>query len=133
MAGTVLVWLPILATLVFALVSLVARGRFLVDFLMPAELFPVVVVGGALLLWGALRARSRQKLVAWGLGLVVAMLLGSQLFAVLTGVASGRTEPAGWAVAVVVAALAIYALAVVELGVAGILLLRDLFRSRTAA
>jgi hypothetical protein len=55
--GTVFVWLPILAPVIFS-VMFFTRSRMLrMDYLMPAELFPLVMAGGGLLLWAALRAR----------------------------------------------------------------------------
>lgn len=74
-AGTVLVVLPLLAPLVFALVAFTHRRRFLFDYLMPAELFGLVLAGGLLLLWGA--------------------LVLSQGLAVLSGLASGAREASG--------------------------------------
>jgi len=127
-AGTVLVWLPPLATVAISVVATIAHGVFRFDYLMPAELFPVALVGGGLLLWAAVRARSRRGLVGWGLGITVGLLVCGQALAVLTGLASGQTQPAGWVWAVVMASLAIYSLALIEMGVAGVLLLRDLFR-----
>jgi hypothetical protein len=50
------------------------------------------------------------------------------VLAVVTGLASGEAEPAGWPWVLVLASLAGYALALVAMGVGGALLLRDLFR-----
>ena len=50
------------------------------------------------------------------------------MIAVLTGPAAGETEPTGWAWALVIAAIAASALALVELGIAGIVLVRGLFQ-----
>ena len=47
----------------------------------------------------------------------------------VTGLASGRTEPTGWPWALVLASLALYVLALVVLGIGGVLLLRDLFKA----
>jgi hypothetical protein len=127
-AGTALVWFPILAPLLLGLASLIADGRFRLDYLMPAELFLVVLVGGILLIWAALRVRKYQKLIGWCLGVAVVFLFSSQGLAVATGLASGAAEPAGWRLALVAAALAIYTLAVIAAGVGGILLLRELFK-----
>ncbi len=80
--GTVLVWLPIVAPLVFAVVALATRGRFLLDYLMPAELFPVAFVGGALLVWAAWRARLRRRLIGWAFVLMPVLLIASQGLAV---------------------------------------------------
>lgn len=45
-AGTVLVFLPLLAPLFFGIIRLVQAGIFQVDYLMPAELLPLVLIGG---------------------------------------------------------------------------------------
>jgi hypothetical protein len=101
--------------------------------LMPAELFPVAFVGGGLLMWAALRARSRRGLIGWGLVVAVGLLLGGWALGTVTGVASGEIEPAVWFQAVVVASIVICSLALVEIGVAGVLLVRDLFPPGTRA
>jgi hypothetical protein len=126
--GTVLVWLPVLAPFLFSVFHLVRTGRFLLDYLMPAELFPVVLVGGGLLLWAALRARLHRALIAGGLGAAVAFLVAGQALAVATGLASGEMEPAGFWWALVVATLALYIAGIVAVGVGAVLLVRDLFK-----
>ena len=127
-AGTVLVWLPILAPVVLSTVVLIADREFLFDYLMPAELFPLVLVGGGLLLWAALRMHTHVKFIAWTLGSAVGLLVFSQGLAVLTGLANGRVARGGWQEILVTVLIGGYALAVVGLGISGILLLRDLFR-----
>jgi hypothetical protein len=132
--GTILVWLPILAPVLLSLLLLIRDHVFLFDYLMPEELFPAVAIGGAALLWAAFRARSRRRLIGWGFGIAIAMLVGGQGLAVLTGLASGATEPSGWPWVLVLASLAVYWLAVITAGVGGLLLLGDLFRpSRSQA
>jgi hypothetical protein len=126
--GTALVWFPILATGLTA-VGRIGAGRMVhVDWLMPAELFPAVFAGGGLLLWAAWRARSRLRLIGWGLAVAAGALAAQMALAVVTGLASGDMAPAGvwWALAV--ALLAVYTLAIPVIGCAGILLLRDLRR-----
>ncbi len=131
-AGTMLVWFPILAPIIFS-AALFTRARvFHFDYLMPAELFPFALVGGLLLLWAALRTRSQRGLIGWGLGIAVGMLVGGQALAVATGLASGETEPTGWPWALVIGSLIIFILAVISIGVGGILLLRDLFKREEA-
>ena len=127
-AGTVLAWFPILATAVISVVGSIAARVLRFDYLMPAELFPAALVGGGLLIWAALRARSRRKLIGWGFGIAVGLLLGGQVLAVVTGLASGETEPAGWWWALVLASIVVYSLAIAVVGVGGVLLLRDLFK-----
>jgi hypothetical protein len=95
---------------------------------MPAELFPVALVGGALLLWAARGARSRRGLIGWSLGLAALMLVAGQTLAVITGLASGEIEPAGWQWALVLASLGAFWLLLAAAGVGAVLLVRDLFR-----
>jgi hypothetical protein len=128
--GTVLAWCPLLAPIFFSAILLISAGVFRFDYLMPAELFPVALLGGVLLLWAAVRARSRQRLIGGGLGIAAGLLVGGQVLATVTGLASGQTEPAGWWWALVLVSLAAYSLALVVVGVGGLLLLRDLFRPR---
>ncbi len=126
--GTVLAWLPILAPILFSVIALIAMHVFRFDYLMPAELFLVALVGGGLLLWAALRARSRQRLIGWSLAIAVGSLVASQSLAVVTGLASGEAEPAGWRLIIVLTFLAGYSLALIIMAVGGVLLLRDLFK-----
>ena len=128
-AGTALVWLPLLAPVFFSVIRLITGRRFLFDYLMPAELFPVALLGGGLLLWATLRARSRRGIIGGSLGLAVGMLVGGQALAVATGLASGAIEPEGWPWALVLASLGIYSLARVGMGVGGGLLARDLYHN----
>jgi len=131
--GTVLVWFPILAPLLLGVAALFTRHRFLLDYLMPAELAMLVLVGGVLLLLSALWSRMRRKLIGWSLVSAAVLLVGTQALAVATGLASGRTEPGGWQVALVSAALIGYILAVIVIGIGGALLLQDLFKLRAKA
>lgn len=126
--GTVLVWFPILAPLLFSVALLIRENIFRLDYLMPAEFFPVALVGSMLLLWAALRARLRRKLIGWGLCIALGSLIGGQLIASVSGLASGEIEPVGWWWMLVLASLGIYTLGLAVIGVGGVLLLIDLFK-----
>jgi hypothetical protein len=128
--GTLLVWVPILAPVLFSAVRLFTRPVFQIDYLMPAELFPLVLLGGGLLLWAAVLRKKFQRLIGWSLVSTLVLLAGSQGLAVVTGLASGRAEPGGWQWALVLVALAAYILAVGLIGVGGALLLWDLFKTK---
>jgi hypothetical protein len=127
-AGTVLVWIPILAPILFSLIFLIQRQLFRFDYLMPAELGLFAFGGGILLLVAAIRAHSHIKLISWGLGIAFVMAVGGQALAVVTGLADGSTEIGGWQWMLVLSSLILYTLAIVEVGIGGILLLRDLFK-----
>ena len=125
--GVVLVWFPFLAMVLTARIGMPEGRGLQVDYLIPAELFPFVLIGCGSLVWAALRARNRRGLIAWGVAIAVIALVGGQLLAMFTGLDSGETEPTGVWFGLVVASLAIYTLALVEVGAAGILLVRDVF------
>jgi hypothetical protein len=127
--GTLAAWLPIAATLATSAMGSARAGTFRMDYLMPAELFPAVIVGGGLLIWAAYRTRRRKRLITGGVAVAVGSLFLSHLFAVVTGLASGATQPTGWTWGLEVAGLAVYTGAVIATGVGGVLLVRDLFRS----
>jgi hypothetical protein len=97
---------------------------------MPAELGLFAFGGGILLLVAAIRMHSHIKLIGWGLGIAFVMVVGGQALAVITGLADGSTEPVGWRWVLVLGSLILYTLAIVEVGIGGILLLRDLFKSQ---
>ena len=130
-AGTVLSWLPLVAPLVLAFIALFTRGRFLLDYLMPAEVFPVALAGGVLLLIAAFRMHARRGLIGGALALAIFMLFGFQALAMALGLDSGEHQPEGWRFAVVIAGVVIYILALVAVGVGGVLLLRELFKGAT--
>ena len=126
--GALLAWLPIVATVVISVAGSIRDRVFRFDYLMPAEFFPPALVGGGLLVWAALRARSRRGLIGWSLGLAAGLLVGAQGLAVITGIASGEAAPAGWRLALVIAFLVGYTAALVALEIGGVLLVRDLWR-----
>jgi hypothetical protein len=129
-AGTVLVCFPVAFMIITSVAGSIAEGRFLLDYLMPAEFFLVVMAGGLLLLWAAIRAHQHLKAVIVGLAAAAFFLVTCQLAATVSGIASGAAPPEGPVFVVIIAALAAYSLAVVWLDVTGILLSRKLIKSR---
>jgi hypothetical protein len=127
-AGTILVWLPFASTAALSAAGFIQERVVQFDYLMPAELFPVALLGGGVLLWAAIRARSHRAVIGWSLAAVVGLLIGSQVFVVATGLASGAAEPRGWRLALVAGSLGGYALALVVIGAGGVSLVRALFK-----
>jgi uncharacterized membrane protein len=125
--GTVLVWIPILFTIVTSVIGTISTHMLRFDYLMPAELFPVALVGAVLLLWAAQRARSQQKLIGWGMVATVVFLIGGMAIATISGLSSGAVGPTGRAWALVVASITLYSLALIEICIAGLLLVRKLY------
>jgi hypothetical protein len=116
--GTILVWFPILAPVVLGFVSLGMDGVYRFDYLMPAELGLLVFAGGALLLWGAIRTKLRGKFIAWGFGLATGSI------AILMAI--GDVIPGSWQWAIAIGLLITYILAIVVMGIGGLLLWKDL-------
>ena len=118
--GTVLVWIPVIAPVVFGFVSLGMDGVYRFDYLMPAELGILAFVGGALLFWAALRAKLQRGIVAWGLGIAAGSI------AILMSL--GDVEPGSLEWAIVIGLLIAYSLSIVVMGIGGILLWRDVYK-----
>ena len=95
-AGTFLAWLPMLALVIITGAMLIRRGEFHFDYLIPAELFPVFLGGGLLLLWASIRAKRYRIWIGVGLGAAVLLLVAGQGIAIATGLASGAIRPGGW-------------------------------------
>ncbi len=129
--GMILLWLPLLAPVFFSLLSYIQHPYFIrFDYLMPLELFPVTLAGGALLIIAAVLARTYRRLICGSVGVIVGMLLTGNLLAVFMGWASGRTEPGGAWFVVAQVSIVIYCLASITAGVSGILLLVHLFKPK---
>jgi hypothetical protein len=125
--GTVLVWLPIVFTVLTGTIGTIASRVLRFDYLMPAELFPLALVGGLLLLWAAYRARSQMRPIGLSLGAAVLFLFGGQAIAVVTGLASGAREATGWPFVLALGSIVLYTLAVIKTGIAGVSLVRKLY------
>ena len=130
MFGTVLVSLPIVAPLVFGLFSLVRSGRFRFDFLMPGELFFLVLGGAALLIWAAIRAKKFLKAIAWLIGGAIVLLVAVQGFAQISGLAHGETGQDSWQFALTVGVFIVFDLAVLALFLIGIRLTVQVFKKQ---
>lgn len=122
--GTVLTWIPILFTIITSIIGSIANRTFLFDFLMPAELFPIALIGSLLLLWASWQAHSHRKSIGWSLLAMVVFLFGGQAIAIVTGLASGETPPVGWPFALTISSIVIYTLALIRTSIVGILLVR---------
>jgi thiol:disulfide interchange protein len=126
--GTILVGLPVVAPIIFGLTRLIRSGRFMVDYLMPAEFGFLVLAGAILLIWAAIRARAYLKWIGWSVGIAIFLVVGGMWLATATGLADGSTPEGGWQSAVVYGGIIGYDLSVISLTLAGIWLIRKLFR-----
>lgn len=125
-AGTVLVLLPVAAPFIFFIISLPGGGRGNFDYFLPAEVFPLALIGALLLLWASGREKLRFKLLGFSFSGSLVALVGSQALAVVLGLASGKTPAKGLPFIAVMGAYALYPAGLVILVIGGILLIRDL-------
>ncbi len=128
LVGTVFACVPVLAPLFFSLILLLRARLFRFDYLMPAEFFPVALLGGGLLLWAVLRVRRRFNLI-YAVSIMIFLWLSMNGLAIATGLASGEAEPGGFGWVLVIISIILYTLDLIFIAVNGILLTRDLFKS----
>lgn len=126
-AGTILILLPVVLPLVFGLMHLAGSGEFLFDWLMPAELLPVVLLGAALLIWAALRAKVCRRWIILSIGIGLLMLVIGLTYAQTSGLAQSPEGTMPRQESVVTALVLLFDLGVLLTGVGGVLLLKKLF------
>ena len=127
-SGTLMLWAPILFMFVTAIVGSIMRKALLFDYLMLAEMFPIVALGLVLLVLASLLCRTFRKWFGWGSVAALVALTSGQIFASVSGLASGALAENGAAFAVVIASIVVYNIVVAALAILGILLIRRLFR-----
>ena len=127
-SGAVILWAPILFLFVTAIVGSIEGKALLFDYLMLAELFPIVALGLMLLVLASLLSRTFRKWFGWGGVAALLALTSGQIFASVSGLASGALAENGAVFGVVIAAIVVYNIIVVALAILGILLIRRLFR-----
>lgn len=126
--GMVLVWFPILATIMTSPIVSNISQKFRVDYLLPAELFPIALLGGILLFVAAWLSKSRKFIFGLLLGLKIFFFLGIVIVAQVTGLASGERASGDWATVLTMGMLGAYILCLFLLCIFSIVQVRDLFR-----
>lgn len=127
-SGSLFLWAPILFMLVGAIWSSFQSKSVLFDYFTLAELFPIVALGLVLLVLASLVSRTFARWFGWGSVAALVALSGGQIFASVSGLASGALAPTGSAVAIVIVSTVVFDLVIVGLAVLGIVLIRRLFR-----
>ena len=129
-SGTVVLWAPILFMFVTAIVGSIAGKALLFDYLMLAELFPIVALGLILLVLASLFSRTFRKWFGWGSVAALLALTCAQILATASGLSSGALAESGGVFITVIAAIVIYNIIVGALAILAILLLRRLFQKQ---
>lgn len=125
-AGAVLVWIPILFTLITGIIGSISMRELRFDYLMPAEMFLFALAGAVLLLWAAVRSKLFLKRLAAGFVAMPVFMIAAQAIASRSGMASGNNPAEGLPFYAVIAMLALYTLALIYLCVMAIMFLRML-------
>lgn len=128
-AGTVLLIAPILFLIVISVAGSIADNRILFDYLMLAELFPIVALGLILLFFASILSRALTKWIGWCSAAALILLAGAMLYADVSGLASGALSTDSTAFVVVVCAIALYNLLIVTIAILGVLLVGRLFKT----
>jgi len=118
--GVFLIFFPLAAPIILGGIYFVQNGHFMVDYLMPAELFPAGLVGALLLLLVAWGTKTKFRIILWIFLLGILLLVGSQAYAVVSGLASGEAPFSGLNQAIVLGMLALFVVCQFVLGVLGI-------------
>jgi len=127
-AGTLMLWAPILFMFLTAIIGSIAGKALLFDYLMLAELFPIIALGLVLLVLTTLLTKTFRKWFGWGSVAALVALTAGQVLAVTSGLASGALPESGGIFVTVIASIVIYNVLVVALAILAILLLRRIFR-----
>jgi len=124
--GTVLLCLPVILVVVLTVGGVPKEVGWLPFFAVGAmDVFPVVALGGGLMLWAAIRAHSPCRVLGWSLAAPV----GSIVFGVVW---SQPVPTGGWVLVVTAALVVLYWIGLLISGVSGISLLGSLyFRPRS--
>lgn len=126
-SGAVLVWIPILFTLITGILGSISMGELSIDYLMPAEMFLFALAGAVLLLWAAVRSKLCLKLLAAGFVAMPIFMIAAQAVASASGMANGNNPSEGLPLAAVIVMLVLYTLALVYLCVVSVMFLKMLF------
>ena len=118
--GVFLIFFPLAAPIILGGIYFVQNGHFMVDYLMPAELFPAGLVGALLLLLVAWGTKTKFRIILWIFLVGILLLVGSQAYAVVSGLASGEAPFSGLNQAIVLGMLALFVVCQFVLGVLGI-------------
>ena len=114
-SGTVVLWAPILFLFVTAIVGSIEGKALLFDYLMLAELFPIVALGLILLVFASLLSGLYRKWFGWGSVAALLSLTAAQIVSTASGLASGALAESGGVLATVIAAIVVSRSAAISL------------------
>lgn len=130
--GLVLVWFPILITLLWSAVRFFGSGSFLINVFLLAALFPFALFGMILLFVVSLLSKTNAVLIGSLFGLMVFLYVAVTIFIKTLGLTTSEYDPMNWAWIIVIAGIAAFFVCYLLQGIFGAVLVRKLFKSKTA-
>jgi len=127
--GCILLWFPFTLPLIFAFFSLVQNGHFLFDFLIPLEIFPVVLIGALLITATFLISKIHMKIIISSLIGVICSLLFVLIYSQISGLASGETGILSLSGSLIVLSIIIYYFSAITIGIMGLLHLKRILKN----
>ncbi len=126
--GTLAVWAPTALMLITSIFGSISSGSFLMDFLLPAELFLIELIGILLLVFSSWKEGHYFKpITGFSLGAIFCMAT-IVIFAEATGLDSGPADPALWKQIFVYAFTGLMSVSFVLAGVFGLKFALVLFK-----
>ncbi len=125
--GTVAVWSPTALMLITSVIGSISSGTFQMDFLLPAELFLIELVGMLLLVFASWKEGHYFKpLLGCSVG-SIACLATIVIFAEATGMANGTVPPLTWMLVFIYVFTALMSLGFIAVGFFGLKFSLQLF------
>ena len=124
--GTLMIWFPILVTPIF---SAFLNGLTNIDYLLPGQMFIVVFLGTAMLAGAARWLRISAKPLLIAAGTAFGILFLGQLFTTVSTRVMGIVTTGSTTLKILHGSVMLYDLAIVVLGVMGILMIVNCFRN----
>lgn len=125
LGGTLMVLAPLAFTLLLGIIHLLSSKFLMFDYLLPAELYPLVFIGGLMLIAVAFWQKLERKLIGVSLGVATLALL--LVIAIgLAGLEPKAGQPVSFQMIIIYLLLTVYTGALVALGWGGFKLFRQL-------
>lgn len=128
--GTCLLWIPFLFLFVTSLFGTIQSGMVRFDYLLIGEMFPLILLGGGLLIGVAFREKLYRKLLPLLYVLAIGLLFGAQWLAIATGIASGEKPAEGVAWIAVLGGIVLYSVVSLVLAIFSAKFFRDIILSK---
>lgn len=87
----ILIWLPLLVPCILSAIFFCVNGKFMLDILMPGELFLLTLIGSSIMIWISRKSGIFKDLL-FSYILMIGFLVLSQLVAVYTGISHGEDD-----------------------------------------